>query len=359
MNIELKTPILQDMLAKSTMCVTNNKLLPVTSLIDFVVKDNNLTLVTSDGANYLYVKYPEKIDCEDIEFSVLAETFVKLVQKTTVEKVTLSLDETILTMKGNGSYKFELPLDENGALIAFAKHDVSESNFGSVLKRSVIAKILNFNKSSLASDLSFPALTNYYCGDSVVTSDSTKICNTGIKLFDSPMLVSQQGMAILNVMSNEDITYHLDNDEVIFESENEVLVTPVVGGIETFPIDAINSLVTSEFKSECKVAKSALLDVLDRISLFVTSYDNKAVKLTFSKDGLMVSSKKSNGVEIVPYVESTDFVEYTCDIDFEMLKSQLATQTTETIDLFYGSDIAIKLVDGNVTQIVALLDMED
>jgi hypothetical protein len=362
MNIELKTSLLQGSASKSTMCVTNNKLLPITSLISFKVKDNTLILTTSDGTNFLYVRYPEKVPCEDVEeFAVGADTFVRLVQKTTAEKISLSIGEegNYLVVKGNGTYKLELPLDENGNPIKFGRHDISDNGFGSVVKKSYVAKILNFNKSSLATDLSMPVLTNYYCGDSVVTSDTFKISDTEVNLFDTPMLISPQVMDILNVMSSEDITYYNKDNNTVFETATEVLVAPITAGVESFPIDAIKQLVNSEFGSDCKLPKVAILDVLDRISLFVTAYDKKVVNLTFTKDGLMISSRKSNGVEVIPFVESNNFKDYTCCIDFEMFKAQIQTQTEDIIHLYYGSDIAIKLVDSNATNIVALVNEEE
>jgi hypothetical protein len=140
MNIELKTSLLQGSVSKSTMCVTNNKLLPITSLISFKVKDNTLILTTSDGTNFLYVRYPEKVPCEDVEeFAVGADTFVRLVQKTTAEKISLSIGEegNYLVVKGNGTYKLELPLDENGnPIVEYKSFDNLESSFHKLVKRS-------------------------------------------------------------------------------------------------------------------------------------------------------------------------------------------------------------------------------
>ena len=92
------------------------------------------------------------------------------------------------------------------------------------------------------------------------------------------------------------------------------------------------------------------------MSLFVSPYDKKGIYLTFTKDGLILSSKKSSGSELIPFISSTEFKDYTCCIDIEMLKTQISTQDTDELNLYYGSDIAIKLVDKNVTQIIALVE---
>lgn len=354
--MKLKTKTLQEMLAKSYKGVSNNKLIPITSLLNIKVQNNLLLLTTTDATNYLYIKAPEKVDCENIEFSVLADTFFKLITKITTENVELNIDGNILNIKANGNYKIELPLDENGDLIKFPTKSVPDT-FGSIVKHSVVDKILNYNKASLAVSVELPSLACYYCGDYVVTSDRFKICKTDIKMFDKPLLISSSLMDLLSIMTDEEIQYSVTPDnEMVFVTNNELIISPVVEDIEQFPIDAIVGLATSEFTSSCKLSRSAILDVLERIALFVSDYDKKAIYLTFTKDGLMISSKKSSGVEVIPYEESENFKDYTCCIDFEMLKSQITTQGCETINLAYGSEVAVKLTDGNVTQIVALAE---
>ena len=101
MELKIKTETLQDMVSKSIQCVSNNKLIPITSLMNIKVKNNVLTLTTTDSTNYFYVTSDDKFDCEDVEFSILADTFVKLIQKTTSKEVILSVKDSIFEVKGN------------------------------------------------------------------------------------------------------------------------------------------------------------------------------------------------------------------------------------------------------------------
>ena len=47
-------------------------------------------------------------------------------------------------------------------------------------------------------------------------------------------------------------------------------------------------------------------------------------------------------------------MDYTCCIDIEMFRSQIATQDDELINLSYGIDNSVKMKTKNITQIVAL-----
>lgn len=357
MNLKISTKLLQDMVGKSIQCVSNNKLIPITSLMNIKVNSNKLTITTTDATNYFYVTSEEKFDCENIEFSILADTFAKLIQKTTSDTVTLSVNDNIFEVKGNGTYKIEMPLDENGQVIKFpVKLPDIEPPIDGEIKLSTVNSILNYNKPSLAISMEVPALTNYYCGNNVVTSDQKKICAYDIKTFgDRELLITPKFMELLGVMSEETINVHISDDEIICWDKTDTIYAPITEGVEKFPVTAINSLVQSDFKANCKLSRAVVTEVLDRLSLFVSPYDEKAIILTFTKDGLLFSSKKSSGTELVPYITSENFIEFRCLIDIDMLKSQIAAQNSDNIDMYYGLPMAIKMVSDKVTQIVALM----
>lgn len=358
MELKIKTHDLKEMVSKSIKCVSNNKLIPLTSLMSIKVESNILTLTTTDATNYFYVSSSDLYDCEDFEVCVMADIFTKLVQKTTAEYTTLVVDNAIMKIKGNGNYTLELPLDENGATIKFPKKlkdDCFRKLLGTI-KLSTIHNILAVNKSSLAENMDFPVLTCYYCGDKVITSDRKRVCDTDIKVFDEPMLITAALMELLGSLDEEDIEVTIDEGSVVFSTSSDILFAPITEGVETFPVKAIESLVEQDFSSMCKVSKSALLNVVDRLSLFVAPYDKHGIYLTFNSDGILLSSKKSSGQELIPYVESENFVPYTCCIDIEMFRSQIVTQDCDAVELYYGSDVAVKLVNKNITQIIALLE---
>lgn len=56
MKLQIKTTKLQEMLARAIKGASNNKLIPLTSLIAISLKDGELTLITTDATNYLYVR---------------------------------------------------------------------------------------------------------------------------------------------------------------------------------------------------------------------------------------------------------------------------------------------------------------
>lgn len=362
MKVQLKTSTLQDLVAKAVKGASNNKLIPITQMMGITVENGKIEIVTTDVTNYLYVSDTVATD-EKFSVTVECETFAKLISKLTCETVEMELSDYALNIKGNGNYSIELPLDENGSLIQFPdpmKEDKpvdKECN----INLTTIKTILNSAKASLLDPTladSGSCYTAYYVGDKIISTNSTTACSIGIKIFDEPVLISAEMMNLLDVMTEENIKVRFLDKYVMFVTNNCTVYGALLDCVEEFPVDAINKFIDGDFESDCKLSKSALLSTLGRLELFIKPYDKNCLHLVFTKEGLQISSISANSVEIVPYKESNNFKDYLCDIDIEMFTSQIKSQNVEDIHLYYGNDSAIKLEDGNIVNIVALMEDE-
>lgn len=361
MRVTLKTSALQQMVTKALKGASCNKLILITSLMEIKAEKGVLTLTTTNGASYL--KVSEK-GVGDTDFCVVVEVgvFGKLVAKTTSETITLELKETSLIFTGNGTYNIELPLDENGSLIKYPQYKFDMSDDVYEAKLTTIKNILTVNKPSIAKTMEVPQLTGYFLGESVYSTDSYLVCANKVKFLNKdhePLLIHSDLMDLLEVIDTEDIKVYFDKDKLLFVTPNVTLYGTQLSGIEDYPVDALESFVKEEFESSCVLPKTALLNVLDRMSLFVTPYDKNGVYLKFTKEGVLISSRKQSGTELIKYQSSENFKDYAIYVDIEMLRSQVNVQPDETVRLHYGSNTAIKLTNGNVTQIIALLEDEN
>lgn len=353
----IRTSTLQSMVAKAMKGASCNKMIPLTGLMAIELVDNTLTLTTTDATNYLYIR-EDKVDGDDFYVVVQADMFAKLISKLTCEKVNLELKDNVLTVKGNGKYSIELPLDEEGELIKFPNplDNATSNGVEYTVNLSTIKLILATAKSALADTLEVPCYTGYYVGDKVVATDTYKICGINIKLWDEPTLISPEMMSLLDIFTDEHITAVREGNTMIFESDSCTVYGTLMDSIDDYQIEAIEGLLSQDFDSSCKVTKSALLQLLDRLALFVSPYDKNGIYLTFTREGLQIESKQANSVETIPYAESTNFHDFTCCVDIEMLHSQVKANTGDGITLHYGEENAIKITDGNVVQVVALLE---
>lgn len=356
--MKIKTSKLQEMVSKVIKCASNNKLIPMTGLIGIEVSDGILSLTCTDATNYMTVS--ETIEGEPLYVTVSAELFSKLIGKITSVEVELSVTDNAFIIKGNGEYKLDIQLDEDGSVVKFPnkfKDCNLEENKKQTIKKSTIEKVLNTNKSALATTMEIPCYTGYYFGKDIISTDTFKITATDINVFNEPCLISSQAMELLSVFSTENVdVYMLDNNVMVFDTPNIKVYTIQLEGIEDFAVDAITGLVNTDFDSMCKFNKQMMINLLDRISLFISPYDSNCITLTFTEDGILVKSKKSNGSELIKYTETDNFKAFECTISVELLMAQLKAQSTETTELWYGNDTAIKMCSDDVTQIVALAE---
>ncbi len=359
--LTVKTAKLQEMVSRAEKGAGNNKLLPITQMLAIKLEDNVLKLITTDATNYLYVK-EDKVPGEDFYAVVPEDTFVRLISKMTCDSISLELKETVLEVTGNGKYSIDLQFEDDGTMVQYPDPlaDFKATNKKAVeINKTTVDAILNTVKPALATNLENPCYTGYYVGDTVVATDGLLINILNVDMLNATKLVRAEVMDLLAVMDSEKIKafFNEDNAEIVFQSNTCDIYGRDLEGIEDYEIDAISEYMEKDFPSSCKLSKATLLQLLDRLALFVTDYDKGAISLTFTKDGLQISSMNTSGVELIPYIESNDFSDFTCSIDVNMLAKQIKAQSGEVVNLFYGDEDTVKLADGNVIQIIALLEV--
>lgn len=360
MKLSMKTVVFQELVSRAIKGAGQNKLIPITSLMAIEVKDGKLRIITTDASNYLYIKQ-EPVTGNDFYVVVPVEQFSKLISKMTSENISLELDETSLVVKGNGTYKIELTLDEEGNLIQYPDPlaELSESPvYTKTVKLTTIKTILATNKASLAVTMEEPAYTGYYVADKVITTDSYKLCALNVPVLDKAVLVSPETMDLLDVMTVEDIDVDVFDDLLVFGTKDCTVYGHKMEGLDDFDIAGINRCFEAEFTSNCKISKTDFLAALDRVSLFVSKYDNKAVTLTFTDKGLNISSKASTGNETLAYMDSNNFTPYMNEFDFTLLVQQLKAYAGDSVNIYYGHDAFLKFVDGNVIQLLSIMQEE-
>ena len=248
MKLTVKTEKLKEMVSRAVKGVGNNKLIPLTSLMAIEVKDGKLTLITTDATNYLYI-IEDKVVADDFYVVVDANTFSKLISKMTCENVTLEVKSGIyvLEVKGNGNYKIELPLDENGEPIKYPNpYDKLQNEVADVgtINRTTIQVILETIKPALATTLENPCYTGYYVGEQVVATDTYKIASMGVQLFKTESrLISAEMFDLLAVMGAEKINVQTSDNDAVFVTPDCIVCGKFMEGIEDYAIDAIMDLV--------------------------------------------------------------------------------------------------------------------
>lgn len=358
--MKIKTELLQKMITKAIQGASNNKMIPITSLIGIEVKGKDLTLMTTDGSNQLKLKaeieYNPLYGPQDFYTIVNADTFAKLIGKTTKEFIEIENKENYLEVIGNGTYKLEVAINEEGEMVKFPEIINIQAEPYSISTK-LLQDAIKVAKASVAKTMEVPCLTGYYITDNMIATDRQMICIMKNGLVKEPILISSEMAELLLLVEEDPINVLQQDNNLIFFNSSFTIAGKELEGKENYPVKPILDLANTEYTNTIKVNKQELLNVLDRMNLFVTDYDKGGIYLTFDTKGLAIQSQKSNAVETI--IAPDERKSFNCLIDIEMLKAQVETVSTDEVELSYGQEKSIKIVDGNCIHIISLLEKEN
>lgn len=360
--LEIKTTVLQDMVNKAVRGASNNKLVPLTSYMRLRATQNIFSLLTTDGMDYLEVMTDlDGEPMDDVQAVVLADTFTRLARKVTGDTVKLSLTDKYLVVECNGTYKLELLLDDEGNAVEFTMPKEFDGFEGKEkvgeLDRATITRIMGSLKQSLAVDITKSYYCSYRVGDEIIATDTALISILDKKVFETARLVSAECMNLLDAVVEDNgmaVGYKV-GDAVVYDCGHAVLYSREPRGIENFNVKAIKGFADAEFPRHCTVSTKALIDTFERIALFVGAYDAGAVTLVFDESDIMISSKNTSGVESIPYETVDAGDKFSCIADVNSLLTVFKAQSSDVVDLYFGTSATIRIKDGDLTTILALM----
>ncbi|MBP5424036.1 MAG: hypothetical protein J6Y78_16510 [Paludibacteraceae bacterium] len=368
--LKIKTTKLQEMLTRAIKGAGNNKLKPATTLLAIEVKDSRLTITTTDDTNYLYIT--EDIEGDDFYVCVPIEKFPKLISKLTCEDVILDVKDNYLEVIGNGTYHIEWQLDDASGEMAKFFNPLESFDFGNKvghISLSTIKTMLSAIRPSLGISPAKKHYMNYFVGNTsigniVLATDSYKISALKTDIFtdNKARLLRPDVVDLLDTMIDDNIEIFANEvvfdgetvEKIVFRGEHGTLCGYTAFGISLWNSEAISNYLQQDYPSNCKIAKADLLQALDRISLFVDYLDNNIIDLKFEDEGISLSSKKSNGCEMVEYTQNNKTEEASGIISLERFTTQIKAQTTDVVSIQYGDGKSIKMVDDKIILVVAL-----
>ena len=354
MKFTIGTARLQALINKAVRGAGFNKLIPMTSLVAIKLQDGTLTVTTTDATNYLSL-IEKNVVGDDFYIATKVELLAKLVSRLTCDEVTFEVTDNALEVNGNGKYQIEIELEDDGTFVTLPNpiETFEKTNKVGETNSAVINTALTSIKPALATTMDYPWFTCYYVSDKKITAtDAFTVADCSQGFLNESKLISADVMDLLGLF-NGSISVYASDDKMLFEAEDGVVYGTIPSGIEHYSIEDIYALVDQHFDNSCKVVKSSLLNLLDRISLFVGDYDNDTITLEFGADGLNVTSSYAN--EKIAYVDSENAGEFVCQTDIKTLMTIVKAQTGSEFVIEYGEENAIKIVDGDIISVVALL----
>lgn len=324
--------------------------LPITEYLQIKLTDGILQVTATDMTNFItYVD--NEVEGENGEAIVKADTLIKLVSKTTKEKMTFTVKDGHLEVKGNGNYKIEL-LEEG----EFPTYDFNEDAEKFDIEVSILKRMFQVNKSAIATELIMPCLTGYNVGAMSITTDGIKMCINDVEIAGENMLITQTLADLLSTLTAEKVTIQKDENKILFTTHNIIIFGTELDGLDEYP--DISSLLELEYVENATVSKSALLSAIDRLSLFVNSLDNDGVRLNFTAEHLVIEDLKQNSQEIIEYADKNIQQDIELIVNIDLFRDILAPLQDVTVKIEIGEELPIKIAEDKVTQILSTMEAE-
>ena len=351
----IKTQKLQELVAKSVKGVGYDKNIPMTTMMGITVNNGKLTLSSTDATNYLYITGELEGATENIDISVYADVFSKLVAKLTTEETSLKLDGRSLVVTANGQYTMSLPIDENGNLVVFPKKSITDIKQLGIVSTENKKLMLTSLRPSLSA-VKESVYSNYYIGELAVSTDRAMMCVLDEPLFEEPKMLRKEFVDLWELISG-DVAVAISGTDIVTKSaiDGVEIYSKVDSSDTEFNLEGVKKMVAFDNSAFCKIRKADLLSLLERIALFVGAYDDSTITMKFTDTCLEITSKTQSGSEAIDYMESINPIELTTKIDINRLIVQLKSYPSDVVELWYGSDFCIKLTDGKLSQVLALV----
>lgn len=364
MKLTVKTDEFKKMVAKAVKGAGNNKMYPITSMM-LIEKsadtENKLKLVSTDLNNTLEVYGDDVYTGEDFYCVVPVDIFSKLIAKLTCDKVTLTVTDKELKVTGNGTYKISLPMDEEGTVQYPNDYYVDMSAEPEDIKLTTVKNIIAVNKATLGSSVEGDCYCGYYMHNKVISSSEEMARFNFIDVCKEPILISSPMLDLVALSDKEDIKFTRGKSgDVMFDCGDIKVYGILQPGIAEYPVDLWEGwLAPEEFPSTCTIAKMGLQSIIDRLLLFIDQYDMNGAYFEFTEEGIKVKSKKANLEEVIHYSGSSEFKPFVCCVDIPMLKTHLDSIPTDTIEIGFGNESALKITSGKIVSIIALINDDE
>lgn len=361
MKLKIKTDALKVAVAKAVKGSSTQGILALSTAMMLRTVGTDLVLTTTDNALVLSVTIKGVANGEGA-FVACTDSllFAKLISKQSSEYVVLTVTENELHVSGDGEYSLHLLLDEEGSLVEIDDIEIPEVTAHKVAVAE-LKNVITYNSSAVSKYFDTPIYTAYcMAGDKVITYDGAKSCISKISDTKITGLFSSKMCDLFSLFEDKEVSFYIDNDngKVVITSSDVCISGYLMSGIEEYPAQALIDLVYSDmFSEKFSVSRGALINTLDRISLFISEKEQNEVRLVVKEDGLCINNKETSAYEKIKFVDTKKTPLLTAvSVDLNDIKAFVSVCNAENITFMYSAGSPVCLTSEDVRYVIPLLE---
>lgn len=373
----LKTKRLQEVCSKILPAVESSELASILDTLQLKTVDKVLYLSVTNKEYYLKVKLDVAGD-DEFHATVGASLFLKLVSQVTAEDIELTVSETTLNIKANGSYKVPLVYDGAG-VDSNMKVELPTIPIDNVVKEfdipsSILNSIYNYNTKELDKGvIKVPVQKYFYVDEQGAITFTTGACVNEFTLAEPvKILLNKRLVKLFKLFQDCSVHFKLAYDAVpgstdIIQTKvqfisSDIELTSILSCDDSMlsqvPVAMIRGRVSAMYPYSVILSKNDFIQALNRITLFTSmgsEIDYKQnIMLVFNEGDVVISDIREENKETLKYLNNRSGITtpYKAILDIVDLKLTLDTCSEPSVTLTFGDGDAFVLSRGNVKNVI-------
>lgn len=364
----IRSEDLKDVCGKILTAVDSTELSLVTETLELIADGDTLTVGVTNREYFAEVKLKLE-DVNDFRATVNATLFLKLISQITTDTIELSVVDNTLVVKGNGTYKLPLIFDGE-ELLTLPKIEIDNMTAQFPISADTLNSILQYNSKELTKGtISKPVQKLYYVDEFGAITFTNGACVNSFAL-NQPIkvLFNNRLVKLFKLFKEGDVKFTLGydtiSDEIIqtkvkFETPT-VAITAILSCDNTLlgsvPVTAIRGRANADYPHSVSLNKSALIQTINRLTLFNTTdaFTKPYGTFEFKKDEVVVYDYNKENCESIYYDNDVSSLmeSYTAIFNLNDLKTTLETCTEPYLCMSFGDGSAMVISRGSVKNVI-------
>lgn len=368
----LRIEEIQNACSKILAAVDSNALSVLTETLQIKGDADALYISVTNREYFARVKIPGG-GTSDFHATVNANVFLKLISQITTDTIEITIADTNLVVKGNGTYK--LPLIYDGEqLLELPEINIDNPTVDFEIDSANLLSLIQYNSKQLSQGIiSKPIQKLYYMDEQGAVTFTTGACiNTFSLAKPVKVLLNDRLVKLFKLFKGEKVKFTLGYDnfsediiqtKVRFET-SDVIITAVLSCddsmLKAFPVNAVRGRATADYPYSINVNREQLIQTINRLLLFASTTSNMKNLdqpwscFEFKKDSVVIYDARKENKEEIYYTNTTPDIDgnYTALLDLTDLRSTLETCAEQYVTINFGDGVAIVISRGNVKNVI-------
>lgn len=360
-SITISCDELNALLSKAMKCILKggSKIDPKTGMIQMTLKNNMLSFRTTDTRSTLIVRMPD-VPGDDFTVVLEIEEFSKILPKQTVKELTLTVQDDVVELKGNGTYKLDIQMEDSGKLVFDDIPVIQNPEIAKQFDRKELVDIIKVSGKFIGTAFADPRVCGYYFSDAVITTDNVVASFYKKQLFDEKFLIHSTTFNLLESMTDDKVVFYKKGDQIQFLGDTFFIDAKIHPASDEYPEDILKEYLKEQYAASVIVDVKAISDAVDRVDVFASSVilsgEGSGVIFDFQEDHIQISDKRGKSVEYVPYVVKNNFIPFTCKVSCVDFINTVTLDGVSQVELKYSNDDALQVVAGDVVRILGYME---